>query len=332
VFAALLWAIHVVGAYGVELFFLLSSYLITRLLLKEVDNTGRLDLRAFYVRRTLRIWPLYFFFLALCSGLAHAGFGVIPNDFMLTCVFFVSNWYLMHKFVWMPLALLWTLSIEEQFYVCWPLLMRGGRRKHIALISWATIALSQAVIFWLHATGTRMHNPLFNNTFTEVQFFGIGALLAVWADGSPINLSRKLRVVVGVSGLLFLMLAALFDPIHPTLSAGAFSYNLLFLFCAIGVVLLFRAVVGSSSRWYPKWLLFLGKISYGLYIFNLFATYFTMQVMRGHFPIAFELPVVVVLNLLLAICSYFLIEKPFLRLKRRFEVVRSRPVESGAPA
>ncbi len=309
-------------------FFLLSSYLITRLLLIEVDSTGRLNMRAFYIRRTLRIWPLYFFFLGLCILLAHVGLGEVSGRFLLSASFFVANWYLLHNLVWMPLALLWTVSIEEQFYICWPWLMRSADRKWIAGISWATIAISHGTIFWLQWTGTNAHNPLFNNTLTEIQFFGLGALLALWAERAPHSMARRMRVLVGCAGLFCLLLASLFDPIHPTLSAGPFSYNVLFFLCAAGVVLLFRAVFGSAARWYPKWLLFLGKISYGLYIFNLFATHFVLVAMRGRFPVLLELPCVIVMNLLLAVLSYFLIEKPFLRLKGRFEVVRSRPVES----
>ncbi|SDF59092.1 acyltransferase family protein [Terriglobus roseus] len=325
----LVWALHCVGAFGVELFFLLSSYLITRLLLIEVDTTRRLNLKAFYFRRSLRIWPLYFAFLLLCYGIAHLQGYPVASGFWLAAVFFVANWYLTHNGVWLPLALLWTLSIEEQFYVCWPLMMRSGNRRVVKNIGYATIAISQAAILLLMVTPHLPipyleHGRVFYNTFVEVQFFGLGALLALWSERRPTALSRSKRFLLAIGGFAALLLASCFDPKYPSFSVGIFSYNVMFVLGSIGVIALFRAFLGVSARRFPNWMLFLGKISYGLYLFNLLATYLVLIYCRNRIPKMLELPVVFLVNVAFAVMAYYVVERPFLVLKSRFEVVRSR--------
>ncbi|WP_158793483.1 acyltransferase [Granulicella sp. L60] len=330
-----IWAAHSVGAFGVQLFFLLSSYLITRLLLMEVDTTGTLNLKAFYMRRSLRIWPLYFFFLLLCFVLSRLSHIAVPGGFFLSAIFFVSNWYLGNHFLWIPLLLLWTLSIEEQFYLCWPILMRSGKRSIVRTVGYVSIAITQVAAIWLMLSPHlphpyAEHSRVFYNTFAEVQFFGLGALLALWAERKPVALSRSRRLLLATLGVAALVAASLFDPEHVSLSAGATSYVVMLNLAAFGVTAIFRSVVGISARWFPAWLLFLGKISYGLYIFNLFTVYYVVTLNHGRIPKPLELPIVFVVNVALAVASHFAIEKPFLALKSRFEIVRSRPVNTSA--
>jgi peptidoglycan/LPS O-acetylase OafA/YrhL len=323
---AMLWGLHIVGSYGVQLFFILSSYLITRLLLKEMDTRSALDLRSFYIRRALRIWPLYFFFLALCWFFARVlSMGDMQSGFLLSAVFFVGNWYIAYVPMWTPLALLWTISIEEQFYICWPLFLRSGKREKIRSLAIATIIISQLTLIWLGWKGPQDHLAIFANTLVEIQFFGIGALLALWAERAPVGMRRTHRALLALAGVALLFAASLFDPIYPSLSIGPLSYNILFILCALGVLAIFRAVIGTNARWYPAWLLFLGKISYGLYIFNLFATFMVLHLLRNRIPIMLEFVAVVVMNVGLAMFTWFTVERPFLRLKSRFEIVKSRP-------
>ncbi len=122
------------GGAGVDLFFVLSAYLITSLLLRERQKTGDLSLRLFYVRRTLRIWPLYFLVVALGLVFAHTGgehdtrwfyYQRLPWYYVLGYVLFVSNWiYAIFGVAQSICAPLWTVSIEEQFYLIWPALMK----------------------------------------------------------------------------------------------------------------------------------------------------------------------------------------------------------------
>src|SRR5687768_7831381 len=115
------------GAFGVDLFFALSSYLITELLLREHEQRGTFSVAAFYVRRALRIWPLYFTFLALTVLVVPT---LIPTDrfgpiYITSFALFVGNWVCAAKGLPFSVASpLWSISVEEQFYIGWPLLLR----------------------------------------------------------------------------------------------------------------------------------------------------------------------------------------------------------------
>src|ERR1700722_5960803 len=115
------------GAAGVDLFFVLSAFLITSLLLRERQETGKISLRLFYIRRILRIWPLYFLVVALGIVFAHtmANFWYytqnLPWYYVAGYLLFVSNWvYAVFGAPQSICAPLWTVSIEEQFYLIWP--------------------------------------------------------------------------------------------------------------------------------------------------------------------------------------------------------------------
>ena len=116
------------GSFGVCLFFVLSSFLITELLIRERSKTGTVHIKAFYTRRILRIWPLYFFFLFVGFLLGH----LVPEwnletPRLLAFLALLGNWYVA-VFGWSanPIAPLWSISIEEQFYLIWPGLAKVG--------------------------------------------------------------------------------------------------------------------------------------------------------------------------------------------------------------
>ena len=122
------------GAFGVSVFFVLSSYLITELLLREKDLMGTLDVRSFYIRRILRIWPLYFAFLALAVVLQW----IVPGQHVtlragLWFSLLAGNWFIVfHGFPSSVIFPLWSVSIEEQFYITWPAIVRRGERDRDA--------------------------------------------------------------------------------------------------------------------------------------------------------------------------------------------------------
>ena len=119
------------GAFGMGMFFLLSAFLITELLLRERQKTGTIHLRAFYIRRVCRIWPVYIFILVLSWTLGH----LFPDSFWMSwrraVAFFLmcGNWYVMFNgFLPFTTGHLWSISLEEQFYLLWPTLALGGRK------------------------------------------------------------------------------------------------------------------------------------------------------------------------------------------------------------
>jgi peptidoglycan/LPS O-acetylase OafA/YrhL len=191
------------GASGVDLFFTLSAFLITSLLLKERRETGRISLRLFYLRRILRIWPLYFLVVALGIVLAHA----MPNQQLLPWrlvagyLLFVSNW--MYPFfapVRSICAPLWTVSIEEQFYVLWPALVKVLRRRGIVVAAITTIVLATLSQVGIVVAGAGW-GYLYYGSASRATSFAMGILLACNTDRLP-KLSIGFRLMLVTAGSL----------------------------------------------------------------------------------------------------------------------------------
>jgi peptidoglycan/LPS O-acetylase OafA/YrhL len=155
-------AIASAGAFGVDLFFILSSFLITSLLLREQAREGRARIGAFWVRRALRIWPLYFTVVAVAVVITRP-----PTWYTIGLLTFSTNWALVHRMYESSLNVLWSLALEEQFYLAWPLclaLLRGRGLPAVALGLIGTSVFSRArlldelgsltdVALWIHPLG-----------------------------------------------------------------------------------------------------------------------------------------------------------------------------------
>ena len=182
-----LWAaVAISGASGVDLFFALSAFLITALLLRERQQTGGISLRLFYIRRILRIWPLYFLVLAVAVVLAHTVPGQsLPWYYVVGYLLFVGNW--INVAFGHPLSVcapLWTVSIEEQFYLVWPLLMKIlGRRGMIiaAVVAFLLATLSQIGVVLAGLSP----GYIYYGSFSRSGSLALGILLALFADRLP---------------------------------------------------------------------------------------------------------------------------------------------------
>lgn len=151
-----LWTIRYAGGSGLCLFFTLSAYLICDLLLRERNKTGTVRIGAFYRRRILRIWPLYL--LATVIGVVFAVSRHAYHDLylFLAYVFMMGNWYTLHfGFPTNPMAPLWSISIEEQFYLFWPSIARFFSRGAMYLVCAGMILVSNG---WLVYYG-QIHAP-----------------------------------------------------------------------------------------------------------------------------------------------------------------------------
>jgi peptidoglycan/LPS O-acetylase OafA/YrhL len=285
------------GALGVDLFFALSAYLITEMLLREQRSRGALDIRAFYIRRILRIWPLYYFALIVLAPAISLFPGEhMPLKYSLAFALFAGNWacaawgYPPSSF-----ALLWSVSIEEQFYIVCPWLIRlGGNR--LRLIACGMLALATATRIALLMRGVP-HPQIWCNTLARLDPIAAGALLACFVDGSAPEHSRASHFFFISVGVIVLV------------GAGAAGENtgwpvlITYPLAALASVAIIFGTLGSRVRAGA----YLGKISYGLYVFHAAAL-----------RIAPSPVVALPLTMAAAALSHRYLEAPFLRLKQRF--------------
>ncbi len=311
------------GWIGVNLFFTLSGFIITRLLLREELQYGRIDWSAFWVRRILRIWPLYYLiFLIGFLGLPFSdrihGIG-LSSPQMPWFGLFLGNWSMIH---FGPigsdiLSILWSVCVEEQFYIFIPMVIAilGTRGRWIFAISGILIAILQRIS--LARSGVEQYQITYNSV-AQMDSILAGVLLALALNHEPIrntivHLTKKYLVWLILPVSLFLItrnhlgheivLRQVVDPVAIWL---------------VAVVWIMVAAAGSPR--FSKilsWPAFVGagKISYGLYMWH--------EILLSLFGSGFITLAAVVLT---AWLSYEFLEKPVLRYKRRWSRVESRPV------
>jgi len=328
------------GGFGVDLFFALSSYLITELLLRELRIRGSLDVKAFWIRRALRIWPLYFFFVAFAFVLGW----LVPTEklsssYFTAFVLFCANWACTAwSYPASVAAPLWSVSIEEQFYIAWPLLLRRATPRRVARVSLLLLAIATLTRALLLSRGARYpaeveHPTIWCNTFARLDPIALGALLAVILRGRVPRISPSGRMALLIGGLLTTTIVARYCEIYKERSWIGILAG--YPAVALGVVAILLSVLGApkpGSLFLHRWFVYLGRISYGLYVYHrlglLIADYFasgrTGRAFAVHWIVAFTT------TLLLAAASYKFLEGPFLRMKERFTYVTSRPCEVTA--
>jgi len=342
-----LFRIGNIGPFGVPVFFLLSAFLITELLLRERERTGKIHIKAFYVRRILRIWPLYFvafFGLALLNHFV-PGVGTGDPFAWLAFTFFAGNWYILHH-GWIAGAVdpLWSISVEEQFYIVIPVLAAFVGRRAVAIVSFALLGIAYVTVLLYALHPTVGDNGEWTNSFVQFQFFSAGTLIALLLRGRLIRLpvwARGLGFVLGFACWFTALLrfkVQSWEP-HPTPSGAIVGW---FLVLA-GAVILFLSTLGMPLRMVPRWLAYLGRISYGLYVVHSLVFFLTFEKaiphLRRTFP-GLALPpalrdyfwtlIVLALSIALASLSFHYFERPFLRLKKRFTFVAAREESSSA--
>lgn len=342
--SAYYWGHHIslVGVFGVPVFFLLSAFLITELLSRERALTGTIDIGAFYARRVLRIWPLYFsvFFGLVLLTRFFPVVGNIPSETWLPFSFFGGNWYISTHF-WInsyPVNALWSISVEEQFYILIPLLARFGGTIGLKFFSFTCLIVAYAFIAQYATRPTGGFNSEWTNSFVHFQFFAAGVLLSLYLKGKRPKLPLAVRLLSPLGTLACWLTASIVFGIHadaPHLSSvpQALSGWLLVL---LGAILLLLGLLGTPEKFLPRPVVYLGRISYGLYVFHAGMYFLVYAVFRerlhtlceaiglGAWWGAVGMLLAFVATVLVASLSYRCFEKPFLRLKERFTIIPSR--------
>ncbi len=312
------------GRLGVRIFFVISGFLITSLLLAEHRTRGAISLTDFYIRRAFRILPAaYTFIIAIVIAQAADAITLMPGD-VLTAALFVTNY---HPHVSWFLGHIWSLSVEEQFYLFWPtVLVVVGLTRSVG-VGWAIMILAPLLrlAMWL---GTPSLRPLIGTSFpTVADALVVGCLLALLRE--RLDQSARYQLWLHSRWFLLVPLAALVIYLRDddtTFGAvvGPTIINVALALMIDRAVRVPSDVVGRFLNWAP--LCALGRISYSLYLWQ-------QPFLNPHVGGAWyaRYPLNLGLALLAALASYHLIEKPFLRLRSRL-TTRARPRSSAPPA
>jgi peptidoglycan/LPS O-acetylase OafA/YrhL len=325
----LLISVFGAGAYGVDLFFALSAYLITSLMLRERATSGSFDLRSFYVRRILRIWPLYLAFVAFAAlAPLWTPDQKLPLQYVAGFTLLSGNW--IYVFYGLPISFaipLWTVSIEEQFYLTWPLVFRKSSIRAMTAVAIGLLVIANLWRIMLAASGAPSQAMEYN-TFTRLDPIALGILIALLGNRLPQFTRRQrsaLLLIGSVGWVAVFYLCVLYHPDPANQWRGVLGHPA----TALASVAILLSVIGSQHPLLRnKPLLYLGKISYGLYVVHEFAHFCAVRLVHASTPGAVLVQSVVglALTILIAAASYRWLESPFLKLKERFAYVQSRPV------
>jgi len=315
---------------GVAMFFVISGFLITALLVKEAEEEGTISLKQFYIRRIFRIMPAYYCFLAVMVLLAAAGIIQLHHRDTACAFLFVYNYLPFHDW-W--LAHCWSLSVEEQFYLLWPLTLVLFGKRRCSYIALGLIAFTPVVrmLNYVLIPGMRGLIPSMLHTRIDCLMFGCATALLYDSPAFQRFLQACFSQKAHVFAIIYLFL------ISPYLTATFASKYLASVgytlegFCTVLIMVWLiqnsRTLLGRLANSRP--VVHLGVISYSLYLWQ--EPFLTRQneTFSGQFPLN------LLCGLVVAEVSYRLVEQPCLKLRRVLfpaggEVVR--PVLAGSPS
>ncbi|MCC6615738.1 MAG: acyltransferase [Anaerolineae bacterium] len=313
------------GGDAVNLFFVLSGFLITYLLMLERQRTGTISIRKFYGRRVLRIWPLYFVILALVAfvlPLLITDFAnPLHNPGLLTMlVFFLGNVAFVIYYPFPPLEHLWSIAVEEQFYLVIPLLMKI--RRNVAPVFVGVIAL-----FWLLQMVASQLPSVAGDIIMTMRYdcMALGGLGA-YAYFHRLPILRTIAHPVAVTAALIVvgMTIVFRGEIHDHSPVAAYNIVTAVAYTTLIINVAMRDRV--ANRLGQPVLEYLGSISYGIYMYHplLLLIFFraTFTVLPVEIYQLMVYPIIIGSTILVAGLSYRFLETPFLKLRDLLKVAR----------
>jgi peptidoglycan/LPS O-acetylase OafA/YrhL len=325
---ALTWPGHMFGWAGVDLFFVLSGFLLGRLVLTEQARTGRFDGRRFTARRLLKLWPVLYAFLAV-QALA----GPEPwSSYLWQNALHVQN------YAGTSLTHLWSLAVEEHFYlglaVFFPLFARRrGSPRLLAAILVGILVAALMLRIWAATHGVSDVRLQWRTHF-RVDSIAAGVLLALVHVHCPQQFDRlrgRRRLLLGVlaAGIVCLMTVGKMGAVGSTI-----GFTVAYLTAASLLLLLYRAAWIPRARWLTAPVALLGRYSYGIYIWHVFAAAMALDLLPGWDPESATAGAQVIkygAAIVVGVLATVMVEKPALRLRDRLLPARERIAPPTAP-
>lgn len=348
--AQLLHARHLPGTYGVTIFFFISGFIITRLLLHENSDTGRVALVPFYIRRWFRLTPaLIAYVLLSLTVLAALGRSVPTADVCAVLLYYANYHEIMAPFatfasanaagIQSPFAVAWSLAVEEHFYLLFPLLLLSLRR-HTAALAWVLSGFVVFILAWrIHLAcfvGESSLVPLriYEGTDTRLDSIAYGCLLSVLMHRAAHGARFESAVLHALRGYRGVFVAAALFVISMAPRAPEFKDTAMYSLEGLGLMALFASLFGMQPvHWLKaslenRGLVFLGTISYSVYLYHYLAFVAAQLLLTNRVA---EVSFAAVVGLAAALGSYHWVEVPVRRLgaellRTKLEAARRRAV------
>jgi peptidoglycan/LPS O-acetylase OafA/YrhL len=331
--------------YGLSLFFTLSAFLICELLLRERNISCTVGVKQFYIRRILRIWPLYY--LALALGVVFAFFTGGDSSSLISIgwfAIFMGAWHSsLYGFIANPVVPLWSISVEEQFYLFAPWVVKYFNRKLLYGFCALLIFVASAELYRLDREGVATWFRVWADSLVQFSCFAAGILLCLFLHGRAPRIAAWQRLILIFSWCVCWAAACYFLHyrfVYESNNSSSWPLIASYAFVPLGSVLLLLAFIGIDTKLLPRWAIYLGRISYGLYVYHEFVLtlvhYLHLERLNIHKIPIYTLRVILAaglelglpfgLTILVASLSYRYFETPFLKMKKRHAVIESEPV------
>jgi peptidoglycan/LPS O-acetylase OafA/YrhL len=311
---------------AVDMFFVLSGYLITYLLLTEKQVFGKVELKKFYIRRILRIWPIYYITLILTGILYYYNFlegnENIPATFILFSLFLPNVAHVL-KWEFVTIFPLWSVGVEEQFYSFWPVLINKSKNVLKTLI---ILVVGYLVVRFSLKFFTSFDFQTFF-LYSSFDALGIGGIAAWLVYNNHRFLKIFFHPLVQIGSWCFLVISIFYSPIHIINFTDNPMHALVYAILIINVSANPNTYITLENKIFN----FLGKISYGMYVYNMLliflAGYFMKDILTtidsdlNKYLLMYS--VVIILTVLISYLSFYFLEARVLRLKSKYSNIHS---------
>jgi peptidoglycan/LPS O-acetylase OafA/YrhL len=312
------------GRFGVTLFFFISGYLITKLMIAENQKNGDVAIGAFYARRFLRLAPALLFMITIVSLIYFVLNRNVDKLQIAAALVYMTNYFeIFSSHGPMPLSVLWSLAVEEHYYLVYPLVFVLAWKYRTRFLAGLSL-LCTVVLLWRFVLVVEFHVSdarTYYATDTRIDSILYGAILAaLMSICKPEEISRWFgSIAVALVGLSVLLVSFLYrDPV--------FRETLRYSMQGLALIPLFYSIVFSTRQLALRRLLemfpmvWIGRISYSLYLWHTAILYFCSTMLPDLHPIKQSL-LAVPFSFAFAAFSYYYIEKPFQRLRSRFRKI-----------
>lgn len=317
---------------GVDIFFTISGFLITYLLLSEYEKNGKVDVMKFYIRRAFRIWPLYFLMILVAPVLTY--FFQEQSPGYLLHFLFAGNFDIIDQGTKsVATDHLWSICIEEHFYLICPLLIAFIPVKKLPRALLSIILIS---ILYRAYAATHIENygsVLYLHTLSRIDILALGSLFGYLFHQKKLEFNHSLPVRLIIYSIFILLLINVDYNECGTFFAATMKKYVFVLLAAywMGNFLFNQDAILSVSNF--NLLHLFGKVSYGIYMFNPVIIFFFLELYEKYSYRNFPLFILLV-NLSLALVtalSYRFFELPFLNLKEKYAVIKIMEEVKPAP-